>query len=186
MRNIVDTEEWEERLKERRDKKDRFFKKDSSSPIVPQKQEGFEGLNYYPPNRELRFKLQLHEHDDKKVVEVDTTADNERDYVRWGEFRFELEGEQKKIYVYKREPEEESLFIPFRDSTSGDETYGAGRYIDLGEGKYLGEGKWIVDFNEAYNPWCAYSDSYSCPLPPPENWLDIPIKAGEKLPPLKE
>jgi len=73
------------------------------------------------------------------------------------------------------------LFVPFRDATSGKETYGAGRYIDLEpEERLNNEGKWVLDLNKAYNPWCAYSDAYICPLVPTENWLKVPVRAGEK------
>lgn len=76
---------------------------------------------------------------------------------------------------------EEELFIPFRDKTNGIETYGAGRYIDLYyERDRTKDGKRILDFNKAYNPWCAYNENYACPFVPPENWLDVPIRAGEK------
>ena len=78
------------------------------------------------------------------------------------------------------------LFIPFRDQTGGKETYGAGRYIDIDPDKHINaDGKWILDFNVAYNPWCAYSESYTCPIVPTENWLKVPINAGEKNYPLK-
>ena len=90
------------------------------------------------------------------------------------------------LHAYKSAPDEERLFVPFRDKTSGEETYGAGRYLDLepDEGLTAG-GKWILDLNMAYNPWCAYSEDYACPFVPPENWLDLPIRAGEKNYPLK-
>lgn len=83
------------------------------------------------------------------------------------------------LQAYKREKNEEDLWLPFKDQTNGKETYGAGRYIDL-SGINEMEGKWIVDFNQAYNPFCAYSENYVCPFIPPENWLNIEIKAGEK------
>ena len=71
--------------------------------------------------------------------------------------------------------------MPFRDATSGKESYGAGRYLDLeAETDRTADGLWILDFNEAYNPWCAYSKNYVCPFTPPENWLTVPVRAGEK------
>jgi uncharacterized protein (DUF1684 family) len=79
------------------------------------------------------------------------------------------------------------LFVPFRDKTNGKETYSAGRYIDLDSDKdCTPDEKWIVDFNRAYNPWCVYSKEYTCPFIPPENWLEIPVKAGEKDYPTKD
>jgi uncharacterized protein (DUF1684 family) len=85
------------------------------------------------------------------------------------------------LQAYKSDPADDRLFVPFRDKTSGDETHGAGRYLDLEPERHLtADGTWILDFNEAYNPWCAYSDAYACPLVPPENWLPVPVWAGEK------
>jgi len=75
--------------------------------------------------------------------------------------------------------------VPFRDKTSGKESYGAGRYMDLEpEGHLTEDNRWIIDFSEAYNPWCAYSEDYVCPFVPPENWLRVPVRAGEKNYPL--
>jgi len=118
---------------------------------------------------------------------METTKGGIQEFIRWGEFRFNMDEKQCVIQAYKSNPEEERLWIPFRDKTSGKDTYGAGRYIDLETGKHLtSDGKWILDFNKAYNPWCAYSEEYVCPFIPPENWFEIPIKAGEKKYPLEK
>ena len=115
------------------------------------------------------------------------TKGQERDFLRWGEFRFKVSDREQTIQVYKSDPAEERLFILFKDATSGKETYGAGRYLDLESDRdQTAEGKWILDFNKAYNPWCVYSENYTCPLVPPENRLEVPIYAGEKNYPLKE
>jgi uncharacterized protein (DUF1684 family) len=83
--------------------------------------------------------------------------------------------------AYKSSAEKGQLFIPFRDATSGRETYGAGRYLDLDPAwNRTAGGKWILDFNRAYNPWCAYTEAYTCPVVPKENWLSVPVRAGEK------
>ncbi len=117
----------------------------------------------------------------KKTLKVEDTQGNERELLRWGEFRFKITDTDCRLQAYKNSPEEERLFVPFRDATSGKETYGAGRYLDLETEKHqTSEGKWVLDFNEAYNPWCAYSKDYACPFAPPENWLKVPIYAGEK------
>lgn len=97
-------------------------------------------------------------------------------------FRFPVDGEDVTLRAYKSDPEDDRLRVPFRDATSGEETYGAGWYLDLeGDTHRTSDGKWILDFNEAYNPTCAYSDRYECPLPPMENWLEASIEAGEKM-----
>jgi hypothetical protein len=128
-----------------------------------------------------RFELELHEHLEKGMVRMAYTKGNEQDFVRWGEFRFKIDGKELSLQAYKRSREEEMLFVPFKDATSGKETYGAGRYLDLEpERDCTVDGKWILDFNQAYSPWCAYSEAYTCPVVPMENWLEVPIYAGEK------
>ena len=177
----MDNLEWEKRIKSQRKGKDKFFARDPQSPIPHEDRFRFKGLRYFPPDIKYRFELKLYEHADKKIVEIQDTGGNTRKMLRWGEFRFEIEGEECKLQAYKDSPSEEQLFVPFRDKTCGKETYGAGRYIDLDPGRNkTPEGKWVLDFNEAYNPWCAYSENYVCPFVPPENWLNVEIKAGEK------
>jgi len=173
--------EWQQRLEGDREQKDEFFALHPQSPIPPESQPDFEGLDYFPPDPAYRFELPIHHHDNTEVVTVEDTSGNMRQMVRWGEFRFTLEGNQWKLQAYRTDPSEQRLFIPFRDATSGRETYGAGRYLDLEADQHLtSDGNWIVDFNRAYNPWCAYSENYVCPFVLPENWLEVPIPAGEK------
>ena len=115
------------------------------------------------------------------------TKGEEQEFIRWGEFRFEPDDKELVLQVYKSSSEEERLFVPFRDATSGKETYGAGRYIDLeAERDRTSDEKWILDLNKAYSPWCVYSERYTCPFVPPENWLEVPIRAGEKDYPPKD
>jgi len=105
----------------------------------------------------------------------------EKAFLRWGEFRFTIGDRESVLQVYKQTPEEERLFVPFRDATCDEETYSAGRYLDLeAERHRVSETTWILDFNQAYNPWCVYSKTYTCPFVPPENWLEVAIRAGEK------
>jgi uncharacterized protein (DUF1684 family) len=104
-----------------------------------------------------------------------------RDALRYGYFEFDAGGKMCRVQVYRTieniQAGGRELFIPFRDATSGQETYGAGRYLDLRENT---TGAYELDFNKAYNPYCAYTETYSCPVPPAENTLPIPIPAGEK------
>jgi len=172
--------EWETLLETEREEKDRFFSLHPQSPISFNERRKFSGLDYYPPNPSFRFELELHEHKHKEKLKIADTSGNEQEFLRWGEFRFRIAGEECRLQAYKSDPEEELLFVPFRDATSGKETYGAGRYLDLKPEEHYIEGKWILDFNRAYNPWCAYSENYVCPFVPPENWLKVAIRAGEK------
>ena len=185
------TADWKAAVERHREEKDEYFRSRPNSPIPADQREAFDGLSYYPPDPDYQFELPLHEHDEKEWVTVGTSTEGEHEYVRWGEFRVEIHGDAVDVQAYKADPDDDRLWVPFRDRTSGDETYGAGRYLDLepgshrsddgdGDGDGDGGGEWTLDFNEAYNPTCAYSDVYECPLPPTENWLNVEIAAGER------
>jgi hypothetical protein len=173
--------DWKAAIRRNREAKDDYFRTDPHSPIPPDEREEFDGLVYYPVTGDFRFELPLHEHGDPETLTVPTSTGGDREYLRWGEFRFEVDGETVTLQAYKGDPDDDRLWVPFRDATSGEDTYGAGRYLDLeAETHRTDDGAWILDFNEAYNPTCAYSDQYECPLPPTENWLDVAVEAGEK------
>ena len=116
-----------------------------------------------------------------------TTTNRLPEYRKYGELKFSLEGKMLTLSVYqnleltKKAGFEDYLFIPFTDLTNGDETYGGGRYIDFRMDQ-LKEKLVRLDFNRAYNPYCAYSKGYSCPIPPAENLLPVAIRAGVKSP----
>ena len=174
-------EDWIDDIEAQRRQKDQYFGDDPRSPIPEDERGEFDGLDYYPVDPDYRFEVELDRYDDPEPVVVGTSTDGEQEYLAWGEFAVEIGGEGVDITAYKGDPSEDRLWVPFRDETSGEETYGAGRYIDLEPDHHrTDEGTWILDFNEAYNPTCAYSDRYECPLPPMENWLDVRIEAGEK------
>jgi uncharacterized protein (DUF1684 family) len=118
--------------------------------------------------------------EDEPLVTMQTNTGVSQDYRSWGRFNFEVDGELASLVIYS-DAKGRDFFLPFKDQTNGRETYGAGRYLDSHRPgiRTLEENRLVVDFNYAYNPYCAYSPNYSCPLPPRENWLDVPIKAGE-------
>ncbi|MGM0441957.1 MAG: DUF1684 domain-containing protein [Elusimicrobiota bacterium] len=177
----MDIKKWKNKIKFIRRQKDSFFKS-ARSPLSFEDREDFEGLNHFPPTIQFRFKIELSEHSQKNNLKIKDTKGNIRNFLRYGEFIFNVNNIECKLQTYKSDKEDESLFIPFKDKTSGQETYPAGRYLDLdSENDRLPDGKWILDFNFAYNPWCAYSDNYACPLTPSENYLDVKIQAGEKM-----
>lgn len=157
-----------------REEKDRYFRLDPHSPIPHDERADFSGLDYYEPTPELQFTLPL-EHDEPQTLTFQTSTGDERDYTRVGTVRFAVDGQEATLAIYSSD--EGEYFLPFRDATSGKESYGAGRYL---EPIAAGDGQLLVDFNLAYNPFCAYSEVYSCPLPPIENWLKVPIRAGER------
>jgi hypothetical protein len=171
---------WKEKILSKRAEKDSDLSADGKSPIPQEKRGDFKGLNYFPPNRAFHFQLKLHEHTEKDIIDVKDSKGNNRRYIRWGEFRFDVAGKSCTLQAYKSDATEERIFVPFKDLTSEKETYGAGRYLDMEPEDCFSDGKWTLDFNEAYNPYCAYSHNYACPLVPPENWLRVRIEAGER------
>lgn len=154
--------------------KDRYLRMDPHSPIANRMD--FAGLEYYPPDPAYRYALPLQPAEEQTQLILQTSTGDEQPYLRLGTITFEVEGQPATLAVYQS-LDHPGLFLPFRDATSGTETYGAGRYLEPHD---LGGGDLLVDFNLAYNPFCAYSDAYSCPLPPFENTVRFPIRAGEK------
>ena len=177
----MNLENYKNKIKEDRKGKDLFFKQNFQSPIPTEDRTNFTQLNYFEPDLKYRFELELEEFAHKEEVKIEDTGRNLRNFLKWGKFAFEVENTKCILYAYKSEKTETQLFIPFKDATSGKETYGAGRYLDLYEERDKLENKWILDFNMATNPWCAYSHNYVCPLIPFENILKVEIKAGEKI-----
>ena len=129
----------------------------------------------------MKFSVPLHRYPVPARVRLGTNTGEIRSGLRYGYFDFQVGGQECRLQVYRLEEALESgspqLFVPFRDATSGHETYAAGRYIDLKENT---SGIYDLDFNRAYNPSCAYNTDFSCPVPPAENTLKVPIRAGEK------
>ncbi len=173
---------WEAAVEREREKKARFFRDGPQSPLPPDRRgEAFPGLDYYDPDPAYRYELELHAYDDPEEVTVGTTAEGEQRYRRYGEFHLTVGGESVTLHAYRPADGSDRLWVPFRDETSGEETYGAGRYLDLEPDHHrTAEDTWVVDFNRAYNPTCAYNPAYECPLVPTENWLDVRIEAGER------
>jgi uncharacterized protein (DUF1684 family) len=163
-----------------RTEKDAFFLS-SNSPLLPKDRSGFHGLQYYPVDPAMKFSVPLHRYPAPAGVRLGTNTGEIRSGLRYGYFDFQVEGRDCRLQAYRLEDSPDSrgpqLFVPFRDATSGDETYAAGRYIDLKENT---SGIYDLDFNRAYNPSCAYNTEFSCPVPPAENTLKVPIRAGEK------
>jgi len=160
---------------ELRREKDDYFRRAHDSPLTPEERRGFTGLRYFPEDAHLRFIVTLDRTAAGGVEEVEMSNGSTTEMRRVGVVRFDVDGERGELVAFEQGDE---LFIPFRDGTSGAETYGAGRYV---EAEPLGGDEYELDFNRAYNPYCAYNDSWRCPLPPRENWLSVPIRAGELL-----
>lgn len=159
-----------------RREKDQFFKTHIQSPLAPEQRAQFNGLRYYEPNAALDFILPLMPFADQEDIIVETTTGDRRIYTRYGEIRFVVDGQEARLTVFETE---HGYFLPFVDANVGAETYPAGRYLDP---EPLPGDRLQVDFNLAYNPYCAYNSRYSCPLTPFENRLAVAIRAGEMLP----
>jgi len=181
MSDASDVDDWVSQLRKNRAEKDDFFAEHPQSPIPPDEREGFEGLNYFDPDPDYRIKATVEIHDDPEPVEMDTSDGRTLRYLRVATFTFALDGEQYRLHGYRQEGDDGSIFVPFRDKTTGQESYSGGRYMELEPDRALEDGDRVtVDFNLAYSPFCAFSETFSCPLPPEENWLDTAIEAGER------
>ena len=158
--------------------KDQYFGGDQSSPLTPDQRNRFRGLQYFEENSKLQFVLSVEEFpkDAKEVIQMATSSGEVATHLRWGQLKFEVDGTPVVLTVY-RNVEGDEFFLPFMDATTGEESYTDGRYLDM---TAAGDGRLVVDFNYAYNPYCAYNPNWSCPIPPSENRLPVSIKAGEK------
>lgn len=159
------------------------FKDASKSPLKKKDRKDFRGLEFFKVDSAYVVQATLKTTPDEQSFKMKTTTDRLPEYVKYGEITFNLENETFTLNVFrnlelmKEEGFEDYLFLPFLDDTNGDETYGGGRYLDLRipEGDVM-----IVDFNKAYNPYCAYNEKYSCPIVPRDNYVGVNIKAGVK------
>lgn len=172
--------EYNNKIQNERIAKNSYLKNEPNSPIMKDERSGFKGLNYFDLDSAFRFELKLVEFSEKREIIIKDSKDNDRHFIKFGKFIFKIDDIDNELIAYKSEEDENRLFIPFKDKTTGTESYGAGRYIDLSEEDDKNGDKWILDFNHAYNPWCAYNSKYSCPLVPDENVLGVAINAGEK------
>lgn len=162
-------------LEKFRTQKDRFFGTHAHSPLTAEQKQHFNGLNYFPETPALRFEVQVEEFPQKEKIQMQTTTGGVQTYDRFGKFNFTVDGQAAELTLYSSET---GFFLPFADSQAGVETYGAGRYL---EPEPIGPGKFHIDFNLAYNPYCAYNEKWTCPVTPRENRLKVPIRAGEKV-----
>jgi hypothetical protein len=161
-------------LTEFRKMKDDFFAHDPHSPLTPEQLDGFKGLAYFDENPALRLEVEVEPFPEQETVQLQTSTGDIQTYIRYGRFTFEVNGTEAALTLFASD---HGFFLPFVDSQAGDITYGAGRYLDP---ERLANGKFLIDFNHAYNPYCAYNEMWSCPLPPAENRIAVPVEAGEK------
>lgn len=169
-------------LEELRQAKDYSFKNLDGSPIPEGERAAFKGLTYFPVDLNYRVVCQLIPSKSDETLKMPATNGEDRLYRVVGSFHFEISGTKCSLLALKSVQNTSplalrTLFVPFKDATSGLETYGAGRYLELEENE---TGTYVLDFNRAFSPFCAYNSNYSCPIPPQQNVLTVAIKAGEK------
>lgn len=177
----VDPAAYAAQIQKDRKEKDEFMRSGDGSPFVADSVL-FSGLAYFPPDPSYQITARLEPITKKEVMVLGTSDGQTKTYLPYAFAHFDLGGKKNRLLILEvmdPGPFRGTLFLAFADATSTTETYGAGRYLDVK--KVAGATTIILDFNKAYNPYCAYTDTYSCPLPPRENVLEIPIPAGEKL-----
>lgn len=163
-----------------RKEKDDFMRNNEGSPFK-NSTEPFTGLKYFAPDIKFRINADLEPVENRNVVVLQTSDNKEQRYMQYAWASFSIDGVACKLMILEvldNGPFRGTLFLAFADQSSAIETYGAGRYLDVK--KTPGAKSITLDFNEAYNPYCAYNDNFSCPFPPKENILDVLIAAGEK------
>lgn len=169
-------------LRQLRAEIDRFMKYHPQSPLPAEERPEFQGLPYYEHNPSLVFELPLESlPNSEPPISMETSSGDLRLYHKLGRVTFDVNRQPATLTIYC-DPYGEDWFLPFKDATNKTETYGAGRYLDNHRPglRRLDDQTIELDFNFAYNPYCAYNPHYSCPLPPRENWLAVEITAGEK------
>jgi uncharacterized protein (DUF1684 family) len=169
-------------VRQARAQKDAAFRTAATSPIPAAQRAAFGGLRYFKPDAAYRVVARLTRAAGLAPLPLALTGGAADAYVRWGTAEFELGGQSQKLVLLQKQGETKELFLPFTDPTNGQQTYGGGRYLDLPvpapEATEI-----TLDFNAAYSPFCAYNHDYSCPKPPADNRLTVPMLAGEQLAP---
>ena len=173
---------WADQIVSARREKDRLFREGNDSPLPPERRASFAGLSYFAIDESYRVPASFAAApaDARTIVKMPTSTGQMRDMVRVGQLTFTLKGQTLHLSAFMEadEPQVDRLFVPFSDLTTGRETYAGGRYLDLNR---TPSGFYDLDFNRAYHPYCLYNPTYDCPIPPRENRLSLPVRAGERL-----
>lgn len=164
---------------------DNEFASPEASPLTPEGLQHFHGLEYFDIDYKYRIEADFVRSENSEIFKMPTTTERSPEYRKYGEILFDIDGKKCVLSAYESiahlndEEHNKYLFIPFKDHTNGNSSYGGGRFLDVEIPK---ENRILIDFNLSYNPYCAYNHSYSCPIPPEENHLDVAISAGVKAP----
>ncbi|GMQ26951.1 DUF1684 domain-containing protein [Algoriphagus sp. oki45] len=172
-------EAYVEKIEKERERQFKYLRFNVESPLTEDQKRNLQTLTFYGINPEYKVKARLIPIENKKVRQVPMTDGSTERYIEHSFAEFELGGKTNKLLLLQSVSESDmrNFFLAFADETSGRETYGGGRYLNV---RQDGKNSITIDFNLAYNPYCAYNPDYACPLPPKENLLTIAIEAGEK------
>jgi len=161
------------KLESYRKRRDKYFLKHPHSPLSKEQKEDFQGMRYFPEDPDFDLVVEVERFEVQDEIQLKTTIDEERAFTRYGRFQIEVEGQKVELTIYSGE---KGYLLPFKDSLAGKETYIIGRYVEI---RQLRDGRFAINFNMAYNPFCAYLDGFSCIITPDENHINVPIRAGE-------
>ena len=159
------------------------FKDATKSPLKDKDRKDFKGLDFFKFDSAYVVNATLRKTPDEKPFQMKTTTERLANYVKFGVITFQIKENEYKLNIYQnldllnKPGYEDYLFLPFLDNTNGDESYSGGRYV---EARIPENDSILIDFNTAYNPYCAYNERYSCPIVPRENYLDVEVEAGVK------
>ena len=181
---LLFSDDYQQDLIMERQSKDSSFLIEKETPFSVEQIASFSGLKYYPITEDFIFKASLVPFDEEQIIKLKTSTERLPEYIVYGYVFFEYKGAEKRLTAYQSVKHQHDslyndlLFLPFTDNNSTITTYGGGRYVDF----KIPEGEiFILDFNKAYNPYCAYNHKWSCVIPPRENTLDFAVDAGEKV-----
>jgi uncharacterized protein len=179
MVSIPPPDWWGEEIRAHRTSKDQQFRESEDSPLLPEDRAAFSGLEYWDPDPRYYFVGPLHSYVEPVRFDIVSTAGTKRPCEKLGWIAFTVDGQEQRLEVYRLLDSDGELFLPFSDATTGRQTYPAGRYVDLAG---PAGGPYVLDFNKAYNPSCAYGapERFQCPVTPPENRLGVRVEAGER------
>lgn len=179
LTNADDPEVYIENIEKEREKQFKFLRFNPESPLDTEQKNELGTLNFYPIDPSFKVRARLVPAEDRKVITLPMTDGSEEKYIKHSYAEFDLKGAPQNLLLLQsiNEIDKRNFFLAFADSTSGLDTYGGGRYLNL---RQDGKNSVTIDFNLAYNPYCAYNPDFACPLPPKENLMEIGIVAGEK------
>jgi uncharacterized protein (DUF1684 family) len=172
-------EVYMEKIEKERDRQFKFIRYNIESPLTEEQKKDFKELDFYPIDPAYKVRAKMVPVEDRKMMELPMTDGTVEKYLKHSFAEFQLSGQTYRLLLLQsvKELDKRNFFLAFADATSGVETYGGGRYINL---RQDGKNSINIDFNMAYNPYCAYNPDFACPLPPKENVMEIAIRAGEK------